>query len=168
MGSGGDQRPSAGERLTRQVNARAGPSPAAQWFRRHADGTATGLPGINLPRALESRQLPADSFPDYFVSDSPHDADHQGLLEDFFAWQAPFLLLLPMLDRQTRAQLETQAVKRALAVAQHCHLYPAVVDAEAIRAARVEALLRATDQQSHDDDETMATYYIELNVTRTN
>jgi hypothetical protein len=159
---------SAGERLTRQVNNRAGRSPAAQWFRRHADGTATGLNGINLPHGFESRRLSDDRFPDYFVSDNPRDAQHQRLLEDFFAWQAPCLLLLPTLDRQTRARLETQAIKRAVAVAQHCHLYPAIVDAEAIRAARVEALLRATAPTVHDDDETMATYYIELNVTRTN
>jgi hypothetical protein len=159
---------SAGERLTRQVNARAGDAPAAQWFRRGSDGTATGLRGVNLPNEFEARRLPDGAFPEYFVDDSPGDADQQRLLRDFFAWQAPCLLLLQTLDRQTRITLETQAVKRALAVAQHCHLYPAIIDAEAIRAARVEALLRAGEPRLSDDEETMATYYIELNVTRTN
>jgi len=112
--------------------------------------------------------LPDDVFPDYFVTDSPKDAAHQRLLRDFCAWQAPCLLLLPTLDPQTRATLETQAVERALAVEQHCHLYPAIIDAEAIRAARIEALLRASDRQAQEEDQTMATYYIELNVTRTN
>ncbi len=168
MGSHDTDRLSAGERLTRQVNARAGPSPAVQWFRRDTDGAATGLGGVNLAAGFAARRLPDDVFPDYFVTDSPKDAAHQRLLRDFFAFQAPCLLLLPTLDPQTRATLETQAVERALAVAQHCHLYPAIIDAEAIRAARVEALLRASDQRLDEEDQTMATYYIELNVTRTN
>lgn len=72
------------------------------------------------------------------------------------------------LDTATRARLEQQAVARALAVERHCRLYPAVIDAAAIRAARVEALLRANQPGIDEEDETMATYYIELNVTRTN
>ncbi len=168
IGNHNDHELSAGERLTRQINSRAGDAPAAQWFRRDTDGAATGLSGVNLRDELEGRRLPDGAFPEYFVDETSEDADQQRLLKDFFAWQAPCLLLLQSLNRQTRAKLEMQAVKRALAVAQHCHLYPAIVDVEAIRAARVEALLRAGDPRLNEDDETMATYYIELNVTRTN
>jgi len=73
-----------------------------------------------------------------------------------------------LLDHATRGQLEKQATARALAVQKHCRLYPSIVDTEAIKAARVEALLRANEPANEDSDETMATYYIELNVTRTN
>jgi len=158
----------AGNRLSQLINSRAGESPAAQWFRRDKSGCATGLAGINLPARLVSRRLPDSAFADFFVSMPQADTAGQRLVEDFLAWQAPCLLLLQTLDHATRAQLEKQATARALAVQKHCRLYPSVVDTEAIKAARVEALLRANEPAHDDSDETMATYYIELNVTRTN
>jgi hypothetical protein len=159
---------SACERLDRHVNRRAGPEPAAQWFLRDTDGTGTGLAGINLPERLASRRLSGQRFPPFFVADCPHDDVEQQLIEDYLAWQAPCLLLLQSLDRHARERLERQAAGRALAVERHHRLYPAVVDPESIQAARVEALLRASDPSGDTEEETMATYYVELNVTRTN
>jgi hypothetical protein len=160
--------PSAGEYLTRFINSLAGNPPSAQWFRRAAEDASTGLCGVNLPAEFESRRLPASAFPDFFVRQQDDDIRHRQLIEDFIAWQAPYLLLLHRLDRETRAQLEKQAVKRALSIQQHYRLYPKIINADAIKAARVEALLRANDSAGDDNDEAMATYYIELNVTRTN
>ncbi len=160
--------PSAGACLTTFINALAGKTPRAQWFRRVAGGTATGLAGINLPTALGSRHLDDTAFPEFFVREHEGDHRHQQLLADFIAWQAPCLLLLQHLDRQTRAHFEQLAMRRALSVQQHYRLYPAIIDSDAIKAARVEALLRAGEPDTDSEDEAMATYYIELNVTRTN
>jgi len=158
----------AAERLMQLVNARAGCAPAAQWFRREPDGSGSGLAGINLPAALAARRLPESAFADYFLDLPANNPDQRQLIEDFHAWQAPCLLLLQTLDDSNRALLEQQAVARARAVERHCRLYPALIDREAIRAARVEALLRANEPSPDAEDEAMATYYIELNVTRTN
>lgn len=160
--------PTAGEYLTGFINSLAANPPSAQWFQRAADNASAGLSGVNLPAELTSRRLPASAFPDYFIREQVGDSHHRQLIEEFIAWQAPCLLLLHQLDRETRAQFEQQAVKRALSVQQHYRLYPTIIDADAIKAARVEARLRADEPAADDDDETMATYYIELNVTRTN
>ena len=47
-------------------------------------------------------------------------------------------------------------------------LSPLIVDEAAIKAARVEATLRRNEVVENEEDNIMATYYIELNVTRTN
>lgn len=49
----------AAERLTQLVNACAAQTPRAQWFRRDAEGSGTGLAGINLDADLPGRRLPA-------------------------------------------------------------------------------------------------------------
>jgi hypothetical protein len=159
---------SAGEQLEKLVNERAGRSPRAQWFRRDADGSGAGLGGINLADGAATRRLPGSAFAEFFLSLPVDNPGEQRLVREFHAWQAPCLLLLQGLDDATRARLEQQAVARARAVEQHCRLYPSVIDVEAIRAARVEALLRACEPSTDDEGEAMATYYIELNVTRTN
>ena len=90
------------------------------------------------------------------------------LIKDFIAWQSPCLLLLQSLDRETRKRLESQAVKRALCVEKHYRLYPEYIDHDTLKAARVEAALRKDDLAIQKEEEVMSTYYIELNVTRTN
>jgi hypothetical protein len=159
---------STGEYLTEFINTQAGNSPRAQWFLRTANGSSTGLCGVNLPGEWVGRRLPAGDFPCFHIRDQGLDGQHRQLVEDFIAWQAPCLLLLHDLDRQSRARLEQQATKRALAVAKHYRLYPTVIDSDTLKATLVEALLRANEPSSEDDAEAMATYYIELNVTRTN
>ena len=57
---------------------------------------------------------------------------------------------------------------RALSVDKQYRLYPAMLDEAAIKTARVEATLRSNKAQEEEEEKTLATYYIELNVTRTN
>ncbi len=98
---------SAGNRLARQINARAGQSPQAQWFERRTDGSGRSLAGVNLERAREDRLLPAAAFPPWFVRrPDAGAADEAKLLEDFFEWQAPWLLLLRDLAPDVRRGLE--------------------------------------------------------------
>ncbi len=158
----------AGQYLTQLVNERAGQTPAAQWFRRCPDGSGIGLQGIHLQAGLEKRTLPATDFPRYFLQEDGWSTPQQRLVRDFLAWQAPCQLLLQDLDRPARERFEQLAAARALEVDRHFRLYPQILDRDAIQAARVEAALRRDEARTEREDETMATYYIELNVTRTN
>jgi hypothetical protein len=159
---------SAGEYLTRHINARAGTAPQAQWFRRTFDNGGEGLQGINLAPHLAGRRLAADAFPRYFLREDDGSAPHRRLIQDFLAWQAPWLLLLQHLSRTTRSRLEQLARARALAVDKHYALYPEIVDEDALNVARVEAALRKNQPAVQEQDDTLPTYYIELNITRTN
>ncbi len=159
---------SAAEYLTRYINRRAGERPQAQWFRRTADGSAEGLKGINLDNDLQYRTLPETVFPVYFLSENNASARHRRLIGDFIAWQAPYLLLLQTLDLATRRRFEQLATARALSVEKQYRLYPVILDEAAVKAARVEAALRRNTLQEDEEEKAMATYYIELNVTRTN
>ena len=153
--------------LSRHINACAGPSPAAQWFERLPDGSGAGLAGIDLDAALVGRELGGGEFPPLLLATPPQDAVHRQLYSDFLRWQAPWLLALPVLDRQTRERLEAEACARPLLVAQQYRLYPEIIDMTAIRAARVEAMLRRSQPNEGDGDSVVPTYYIELHPSPT-
>ncbi len=152
----------AADYLTRYVNGRAGRTPAAQWFRRHADGSGRALAGIAVPAPLAGRTLPAAAFPALLLADTGHDDGHRELIEDFLAWQAVWLLTLPGLTPDTRARLEREARRQALQVEHQFRLYPQILDDETITAARVEAALRRSTQAPVAEDEVMPAFYIEL------
>jgi hypothetical protein len=153
--------------LARHVNAGAGTPPAAQWFERRREGGGTGMAGINLEPALVGRDLNAGAFPPLLLAPPPGDTVHRRLYSDFRRWQAPWLLALPDLEPETRARLEHEAGARPLLVAQQYRLYPEIIDATAIRAARVEAMLRRAAPQDRAGDSVLPTYYIELHPSPT-
>lgn len=150
----------AAEYLERYIQALAGATPTAQWFRREPDGV-----GCSLTDAGHApRRLAAAEFPPFFLATSGHDDLHLRLIEDFHAWQAPWLLLLHGLDVQTRRSLERHARSQALEVARQYRLYPEVVDQGQINAALVEAvLLLSQGTSTAKADENLSTFYIELN-----
>jgi hypothetical protein len=154
----------ASDYLARYINARAGSTPAAQWFRREPDGRGTGLQGIGLPAGLVGRNVEHAAFPPLFLSVTGHDPDHRRLVEEYLAWQSPWLLLLPDLDGDTRRRFEKHARRQALEVLKQYRLYPEIIDEEGIKAALVEAVLRrsqlSTEQRGGDP---LTTFYIELN-----
>jgi len=152
----------AGEYLMRYINSRAGALPAAQWFWRMPNGSGIGMSGIQLPPVWESRTLDLVAFPELFLSQREHDATHQQLINDFHAWQAPWLLLLSHLDLETRRRLEPHARHQAAEVLKQYRLYPSSADESEIKAALVEAVLRRSEGGLAQPDNTMSTYYIEL------
>jgi hypothetical protein len=161
IGSGG-----AGEYVTRYVNARAGESPAAQWFRRDTDGRGSGRRGVRLDPALETRTLAADAFPLLGLATAGHDDAHRRLLEDFQAWQAVWLLVLAHLDAPTRRALEPHARAQCQLVESQYRLYPEILDEGAIQAALVEAIFRRQQPAAAGKkDDPLSPYYIELNPT---
>ena len=157
----------ASDVLIDYINGCAGVPPAAQWFTRNQDGSATGMPGHNIDKALTGRVMNAEVFPPYFISSADTDEYHANLIHEFLEWQSPWLLLLDTLSREDRRYLEKCARKQALMVDLQYLLYPEVIDESFIRAARVEAKLRRSQMEEVSQDEVMSTFYIELNPSPT-
>lgn len=154
---------SAADYLTRYINHCAGNTPIAQWFRRTPDGSGVGLACIGSAATLEGRHIGAPDFPLLLLSAHGHDAAHAQLIADFHAWQAPWLLSLTQLDRDTRQRLEQQARQQALVVEKQHRLYPTIIDQIGINAALVEAVMRRSQSATENKkDNTMSTFYIEL------
>ncbi len=153
----------AADYLTNFVNSQAGDPPAAQWFERDAQGDAIGLLGINLDDKLQHRQLPADAFPVALLNHPATDGLHHQLINEFINWQAPWLLLLPTLDQQTRSRYELTARQQALIVEQQFRLYPEIIDKAAINTARVEAMFRNSQIEPEEEEDVLSTWYLELN-----
>ena len=155
---------SAAEYLTRYINDCAGPELSAQWFKRNPDGSGTGLQGIGLNAGYQGQTLLADAFPVLLLSTKGHDEAHRKLIDDFQTWQAPWLLILPNLDRELRRDLEHRAREQATLVHDQYRLYPETVDETAIKASLVESIMRRSQPaQASEKDNTLPTYYIELN-----
>jgi hypothetical protein len=152
----------SGDYLAGYINARAGESPAAQVFARSDDGCGTGLHGSNMDNAFDNRVLPPDAFPETLLDTRGHDAAHHELISDFIAWQAPWLLLLPTLDKETRHGYEVHARNQPLKLVQHYRLYPDIVDTALVDAARVEVRLRATVPEPKKEQQVLSTFYVEL------
>jgi len=152
----------AADYLTGYINSKAATPPAAQWFKRDNNGKARGLAGINLASELEARTLVDASFPVFLLNHTAHDTAHQQLISDFLNWQAPWLLLLPTLDPDTRSYYEQSALKQALIVEQQYRLYPEIIDNSVINTARVEAMFRNSQIQPEEEEEAiLSTFYLE-------
>jgi hypothetical protein len=157
----------AADILIDYINNYADVPPAAQWFKRNQDGSATGITGHNIDASLTGRVIGAEAFHPFFISAVHNDDFHTRLVREFIEWQSPWLLLLDTLSREDREIFERHARRQAMVVDQQYLLYPEVIDPSFIRAARVEAKLRRTHIQEVDQDEVMSTFYIELNPSPT-
>lgn len=146
---------SAADALSVYINGLAGDRPVARWYRREADGSGSDV-------ASGSRR-PAADFPRLCLRADGHDAGSAGLVADYLAWLAAWLLCLPDLPPEQRRVLETQARAQAEIVDSLYRLYPEIIDAEAIQAARVEARLARSLASAASDAEAPSTFYIELN-----
>ncbi len=119
------------ERLVRQTAQRK------IWFTRRPDGGGEVLLG-----GSDSMPHGHDAFPPLGLKTDWQDPVERGLAEDYVAWIAPYLLTLQHLDDTQRRTLERFACARATELAACYRLIPAIVDHQAIDAARVEARLR--------------------------
>lgn len=140
----------AGQHVENLVNAACGERPRAQWFWRSDDGSGIGQEGFGIDTCIVGRTLMAAEFPPLLLSTVWATPDERQLLDDFLAWQAPWLLQLQHLGVELRAHLEQLATRRADEVAKCHRLYPAVIDRDRITAARVEARLRGTMDAPRD------------------
>jgi len=83
------------------------------------------------------------------------------VVEEFLAWQAPWLLLLQDMKDTTRDRLESVACCQARRMAVQRRLYPKIINRERVDAALVEAALRSANEFCDKDCEQIsATYHI--------
>ncbi|MCU0840742.1 MAG: hypothetical protein MUC79_03355 [Thiobacillaceae bacterium] len=147
-GHGGDDRHR--DWLARTVNNAARPYPAAQWFRRQADGIGAGLGGLRLEKDWQGRTLAADAFPELPVRSAWNTPLEQSVICDYHMHLAPLLLLLPGLADATREALEAAACQQPHRLARVHRLIPRVLRPERLNAALVAARLEAAMGQPED------------------
>jgi hypothetical protein len=137
---------SAGELLNKLINQRAGARPSAQWFYRNQFSYGKGLGGVNIEPELIGRELSARIFPKMLVQQQWQDETSSSLVDAFIRWLSPYLLVLDFLRDAQREMLEITARDHALLVDRMYPLYPKIINQQAIKAARVEAMLRKSTQ----------------------
>jgi len=150
--------------LNQLINSRAGNRPSAQWFLREENGYGYGLKGINLKPGLIGREMSPRLFPRMFIEEHWENSTHATLVNDFINWMSPWFLLLDFLKDDQRETLEQTARKHAMLVDKLHVLYPKIIAEKHIKAARVEAMLRRTqqDKKQEADASHPAAYYANL------
>jgi len=149
----------AADMLADYINALAGATPSCQWFKRQGEAGGLGMAGMDLAEGLAGRHLADSEFPELLLRRGGHDDAHRRLIEDFLGWQAVWLLTLPLRESE-RLRLEGQVRRQAILVEGMCRLYPEVIDAAAINAARVEAMLRKSQRTDRSEPpEDMSSLY---------
>jgi hypothetical protein len=120
----------AATELEELVRRRAGFNVCRHWVLRQPDGS-----GVSETRA---KPLAAAEFPPYLLTEDWPDARAAELVRGYFAWIAPALLTLQDLSSEERARMERCLSVQAVSVEHHWHLYPEIIDAATLRAARVQ------------------------------
>lgn len=153
---------SAAAYLAAYINGLSGSQPQAQWFRRDEAGRGIGLACTGLGACLYGRVLESVSFPQLMLRGHSHDEAHQRLIADFQSWQAPWLLVLPDIEREQRKQLEQRAREQAARVMTQFHLYPAVADEVALKSALVQAQLQTPSLQKPPEEPVFSCFGVEM------
>jgi hypothetical protein len=156
-----EQNISAGVLLNQLINQRAGEQPSAQWFYRDPFEYGKGLSGANLDQELIGRELSARLFPKMLIQQQWQDENKASLVDAFIHWLSPYLLVLDFLRDTQREMLELTAKNHALLVDKMHLLYPKIINRQAINAARVEAMMRKSNQTKTRDETAETIEYIE-------
>jgi hypothetical protein len=150
-----------GDLLNQIINLRAGKHPTAQWFYRNRFDYGKGLGGINLDNNLAGRELSARLFPKMLVQQQWSNKSDETLIDTFINWLSPYLLVLDFLTDAQREALEQSAQQYALLVDKMYPLYPKVINQKVINSARVEAVMRKSNQTKTRDKAVETIEYIE-------
>jgi hypothetical protein len=118
--------PPVNYRLQKLIEERAGAKPRAAWYERSSPAT--------------------DDFPPCLIKEDWRDEAQQDLCDRYLKRLAPRLLMLQGLPHPVRQRLERAARAHAFEVERFHALYPQVIDAQLMTAARVEAKLRRAAQ----------------------
>jgi hypothetical protein len=121
------------------VRRRGGQNHRRGWFLKQTDGNHASLeqghPG-----------LAADDFPELPITLEWECSDDLALIEDYLAWKAPQLLLLPDLSPSLRERLEKLAVRHAEQIERFWRLFPEIHNKPLLKSARVEAKIRIANK----------------------
>lgn len=156
-----EQLTTTGDLLNQIINQRAGEYPSAQWFYRDRFDYGKGLHGINLDHNLTGRELSARLFPKMLVQQRWLNKSDETLIDAFINWLSPYLLVLDFLRDAQRETLEQSARQYALLVDKMYPLYPKVINQQVINTARVEAMMRKSNQTKTRDEAAETIEYIE-------
>jgi len=156
----------AAEMLMLHINMAAGFPQQARWYQRENNGSAehvaTVLSSADSKDEDTGSILSASAFPELFISEITDNDDFNRLRDAFIDWQAPWILLLPNLTAEKRQYFEQLARKQSLLVDAQHRLYPEVIDQEAIKGARVEAMMRKTNPDEDEKEDILSTWHLEL------
>lgn len=120
-----------GRRVEELISTAAGHPPHQQWFDR---------PRENQPSPAQGASEPA--FPELLVRVDWASTEDRELVAQLVERQAPALLTLPDLSRDSRRRLESLAAQRPLALYRYRKLLPDIIDRKLMEAAWVQAVLR--------------------------
>jgi hypothetical protein len=132
------------EVIGRCVQKAAGAQPSAQWFLREPGGHGAGLAGHRIADDLVGRELEPEVFPELLVREEWDSGTERSLVQDYHDWQAPGLLTHRGLRRATRDRLERAACRQAEKLYRLRHLLGETVNADLLKVAMVEAVLRVS------------------------
>ena len=128
-------------RLKQLVNQRAGDRSRTLWIER--EKTDFGYSGDAIKDNDEI--IAAADIPRRLLLENWQTAEDSGLVADYLAWLAPWLLQLNNYDDDTRQAIERQAWRRPLLCAKQYHLFAKVLDEKQLKVARVQARLMGYD-----------------------
>jgi len=134
--------------LAQQVEQSAGNSKCTQWFLRDESGVGTGLQTPSDTHSLQGRILPKEQFPILMLNDEWIENNTTMVVNEFFSWQSPFLLLLQHLTDESRMRLEKLASKHVNRLFQMQRLLPKIIDHKTIKSALVEAVIRNSNMHN--------------------
>lgn len=130
----GQNRFPAAAELESLVRQRAGFDNSRVWIQRHADGSGSiETSGIRMNAGM---------FPLFLLTEEWPDAEQARLVCSYLEWTAPALLTLQQLDRDARRRGESWLQRQAMALEHHWRLYPEIIDAGMVSAARVQCRLQ--------------------------
>jgi len=122
--------------LRELVRLRAGRKQKSIWLHRQQD-----LSGITE----DGQTFSGEQIPKFLLNEHWGEESDRKLVEDYFRWQAPWLLQLDSLSDAQRGDYEKYAWRRQLVCANQFQLFPRVVDERALRSVRVQAQLMGSD-----------------------
>lgn len=129
--------PAASE-LEALVRQRAGFNINKHWVTRQDDGSGI-IEASNI-------RMNAAAFPAYLLTGDWPEAGQEKLASDYLEWIAPALLTLQQLGRRERERMERCLNIQAVSVEHHWHLYPEIIDANCLSAARVQYRLHEVNR----------------------
>lgn len=138
------------EKLQGLINKTAGARSRTLWVTRKK--SAYGYAGDAVSEHGDI--IEASAFPRYLLLENWENEGDSGLVGDYLAWQAPWLLQLDVFDDETRRRLEQQAWQRPLLCAKQYNLFASVLDETQLKVVRVQARLMGYDSKAQGIIET--------------
>lgn len=136
--------------LKRLINERTDRRSHTLWVRRNKSDY--GFSGDAITESGEV--IPATEMPRRLLLEYWENENEAALVQDYLAWQAPWLLQLDHYDDETRRTIESQAWKQPVLCAKQFNLFAKVLDETQLKVVRVQARLMGYDSHKQGVIET--------------